>query len=351
MPYLVIEVPPPTNDCFVALPYSSQFDDLFNAIEEAAKGAGLDEAIRIDRKEDGVKIPEEVERRIRSAKVVVAVCSPEMPGGKSNPNVMYELGLAHALGKPTVILAESIGSVPADVRDQFVFEYGKIKNVHTELVKEVQKKIKLRLKAMVSALINPGFRHITVASRRQQVLLNPEFWKHLSDIFRRVRGLRGEMQRMIPEVLELLETAQGMLSSDSDEVRTAFDKQWTRFDNSYQNVTQASFREWVEGGDIALSLDFLSGCTGGAVASQIDDARSFYNSIKVDLREYMPAHNQLRRLLAGMLLVGLNDRDKLRDIWGQIGALRNSTNTIFHQTDAIIYNLVEASIKIGELAK
>jgi hypothetical protein len=40
-----------------------------------------------------------------------------------NGNVMYELGVAHGLGRPTVILAQSIGEVPFDLRSYRVQEY------------------------------------------------------------------------------------------------------------------------------------------------------------------------------------------------------------------------------------
>ncbi|HWS85796.1 MAG TPA: hypothetical protein VN282_02305 [Pyrinomonadaceae bacterium] len=346
MPYLVIEVPPPTNDCFVALPFTEHFDDLFEAIEEAAKSAGLDEAIRLDQKEEGVTITGEIERRIRSTRIVVAVCTPESYDGPPNPNVMYELGLAHALGKPTVILAASMGCVPVDVRDQFVFVYGGVPR--ERLVKEVQKRIEKRLASTTGSLVSAGFRHIAVAPRRHQMLLNPDFWRHFSDVFRRVRVLRGEMQRMIPDLAELLKAAQGMLASDSYEVRIDFDEKWRKFDNSYQTVTHATFKEWVEGEGIGLALDSLSGPTRGSTVSQIDDVRIFYNSTKDALREYMPAHSSLIELLAGERLIELNDHGRLTKIYGQITALRQATDKIFHQTDAIIYNLVEASIRIGE---
>jgi hypothetical protein len=33
-----------------------------------------------------------------------------------NPNVFYELGLAHAVGTPVILLAQSIDDVPFDLR-------------------------------------------------------------------------------------------------------------------------------------------------------------------------------------------------------------------------------------------
>ena len=40
-----------------------------------------------------------------------------------NPNVLYELGLAHAVGKPVVMVTQSIDDVPYDLRALRVIEY------------------------------------------------------------------------------------------------------------------------------------------------------------------------------------------------------------------------------------
>jgi len=42
-----------------------------------------------------------------------------------NPNVFYELGLAHAIGKPTILVAESMVDVPSDLRAHRVLLYDK----------------------------------------------------------------------------------------------------------------------------------------------------------------------------------------------------------------------------------
>jgi len=33
-----------------------------------------------------------------------------------NPNVFYELGLAHALAKPVILIAETLDDIPFDLR-------------------------------------------------------------------------------------------------------------------------------------------------------------------------------------------------------------------------------------------
>ena len=47
---------------------------------------------------------------INAARIIVADCTGR------NPNVMYEIGLAHAIGKYTILLAQSIRDVPFDLR-------------------------------------------------------------------------------------------------------------------------------------------------------------------------------------------------------------------------------------------
>ena len=42
-----------------------------------------------------------------------------------NPNVFYELGLAHALAKPAILVVESMGDVPFDLRALRVLQYDK----------------------------------------------------------------------------------------------------------------------------------------------------------------------------------------------------------------------------------
>lgn len=63
-------------------------------------------------------IVSDVRYLIQEAKVVIA----ELTG--RNPNVFYELGIAHALNKPVVQLTQNIDDVPFDIRHLRTLEYG-----------------------------------------------------------------------------------------------------------------------------------------------------------------------------------------------------------------------------------
>lgn len=96
--------------CFILMPFGSWFDRYFKEIYvPATKEAGF-EPLRADGLFNTGAVMEQIWTQIRKAKVLLA----DLTG--KNPNVFYELGLAHALRKPVVFVAGDIEDVPFDVR-------------------------------------------------------------------------------------------------------------------------------------------------------------------------------------------------------------------------------------------
>jgi hypothetical protein len=107
-----------TDTCFVMMPFAAPLGAHYGAIyEPAIKTAGL-KPVRAD---DDIfatgKIIDQVWTGIRSARVLVAELTSR------NPNVFYELGLAHALKKPVVLVSSNESDVPFDVRHIRVIYY------------------------------------------------------------------------------------------------------------------------------------------------------------------------------------------------------------------------------------
>lgn len=108
----------PTDSCFVMMPFATPLGSHYGLIYESAiKKAGL----RPVRADDDIfatgKIIDQVWAGIRSARVLVAELTSR------NPNVFYELGLAHALKKPVVLVSSNESDVPFDVRHIRVIYY------------------------------------------------------------------------------------------------------------------------------------------------------------------------------------------------------------------------------------
>jgi hypothetical protein len=107
-----------TDSCFVVMPFALPLGNHYSLIyEPAIKKAGL----RPVRADDEIfatgKIIDQVWAGINAASVLVAELTTR------NPNVFYELGLAHALRKPVVLISSNEEDVPFDVRHIRVIYY------------------------------------------------------------------------------------------------------------------------------------------------------------------------------------------------------------------------------------
>ncbi|MBO3276458.1 hypothetical protein [Pseudomonas schmalbachii] len=84
------------------------FDAVWGAIQRAATANGM-RSDRADNRWDHPAIIQDVVALIDQAAIVVCDCT-----GK-NPNVFYEMGIAHTLGKEVVIITQSAADIPFDI--------------------------------------------------------------------------------------------------------------------------------------------------------------------------------------------------------------------------------------------
>ncbi len=97
------------NLCFVLMPIKSQFDRLYrDKIKPTVEASGF-KCLRADDIFSPMPILEDIWIHICKSRVIIA----DVTG--RNPNVFYEMGIAHTLGKPIVILTQDKTDVPFDV--------------------------------------------------------------------------------------------------------------------------------------------------------------------------------------------------------------------------------------------
>ena len=116
---------------FVLMPFNEDFDDIYKlGIKEAAKEIGA-YAERVDEQIFNEGILERIFNQISKADVIVA----DMTG--RNPNVFYEVGYAHALGKIVLLLTQKADDIPFDLKHKQHIIYGnggsKIQSLRSEL--------------------------------------------------------------------------------------------------------------------------------------------------------------------------------------------------------------------------
>jgi hypothetical protein len=105
------------DSCFVMMRFGDWFDRYYREIYvPAIKEAGLD-PIRADELFSTGSVVEQIWEQVAKSKVLLADLTDK------NPNVFYELGLAHAARKPVVFTAAKIDDVPFDLRHLRVIVY------------------------------------------------------------------------------------------------------------------------------------------------------------------------------------------------------------------------------------
>jgi len=93
----------------ILMPFGTDWaDDVYKAFADTISMARL-KPWRADQEHKDDVIIQTIWQRINEARVVVADCT-----GK-NPNVFYELGIAHTIGKPVFICAQDRADIPFDV--------------------------------------------------------------------------------------------------------------------------------------------------------------------------------------------------------------------------------------------
>ncbi|MBL4279602.1 hypothetical protein H8F10_17050 [Vibrio fluvialis] len=116
--------------CFVIMPFSEPFETYYRRIIKPA----IDESDLYTARGDSLfrstHIMDDIWTSIVDSSIVIA----ELTG--KNPNVYYELGLAHALKKPAILISSNIDDVPFDLRPLRVLIYDKNDPNWGDLLKE-----------------------------------------------------------------------------------------------------------------------------------------------------------------------------------------------------------------------
>ena len=91
------------------MPFHPKFDAVYSTLQQAAKTAGL-ACLRADDIWKSPTVIQDVVSLIDRSNVVICDCTGR------NPNVFYEIGIAHALGREVILLTQTDEDVPFDLR-------------------------------------------------------------------------------------------------------------------------------------------------------------------------------------------------------------------------------------------
>lgn len=129
---ITVEERGPASDVFVIMPFSADFDDTYYfGIHQAIHELGLT-CTRVDEVMFTGSILDQIFHQLRSSRVIVAELT------KPSPNVYYELGIAHAMQRPVVLLTGDVGQVPFDLKVVNHLVYKNIRDLNIKLRERIK---------------------------------------------------------------------------------------------------------------------------------------------------------------------------------------------------------------------
>lgn len=105
--------------CFVIMPFGNIYDELYKEIIKECLEENYITAIRVDELYGSKPIMEDILRNIESCELLIADLSGR------NPNVFYELGIAHTRKNENnvIIISQEINDIPFDLRPYRIIHY------------------------------------------------------------------------------------------------------------------------------------------------------------------------------------------------------------------------------------
>lgn len=170
--------------CFAIMPFGGWFDDYYTTIYcPAIENAGL-KPCRADDLYRPSTIVHDIWSYTKRAKLILA----DLTG--KNANVFYELGLAHALAKPAILVVENMDDVPFDLRALRIIEYDKNAPNWGDVLKD---KIETSIREVMDSpaqSVLPAFLEVKESSKKTTVT---EREKELIEMRQDIDMLRREL--------------------------------------------------------------------------------------------------------------------------------------------------------------
>ena len=121
------------SDIFMIMPFRERFEAVYrDHIKPMIETMDL-RVIRGDDFFSENAIMDEIWAAIYYTKMVIAECT------ERNPNVYYELGIAHAIGKPSILITQTINDIPFDLRHLRIIVYEPTPDGLTQLIHQLEK--------------------------------------------------------------------------------------------------------------------------------------------------------------------------------------------------------------------
>lgn len=340
---IVVDVPKPELNCFIAFPFSlnapSAEYPLTEVINKAIQKEGLTPCW-VDWAAPGTNIIENVTREILGATMVIAVCSPEGSTGKANPNVMYELGRAEALGKPILMMTTDPSALPFDIRGTNAFTYSTEELADRKSRDALQARLEVamsRLKAKTMqepALILRDLKDIWVVRAANRIVLTQDFWDYAKAVFAFADGLGVEGHALTGELTRIFDMA--TRRCDVEPLFGEFMYTWNQYDRGHnmrivpylgpprQALVEKALKNLVTRGETFGAQEMLS------------ILQSDYDQLGTHVKEYEDAFRSTKESVNSLIRTS----EKPKDLLYQVSQLEQKLQNLTNSADNVVRNLI-----------
>lgn len=140
------------NVAFIMMSISSEnpgLEDSLNAIKRATSQHGI-EGIRVDEIEHSKKITDVILEKVKNSRFLVCDITTE------RPNVYYELGYAHGIGKEVILVAKEGATLHFDIKDYNVIFYKSYSELESRVSRRIGEAIGVQQKTPTDAIKQRG---------------------------------------------------------------------------------------------------------------------------------------------------------------------------------------------------
>ena len=362
--HIIVNVPggDDRNTIFVAMPFSKTFDLLYRSIERAALKAGLT-PVRTDINPGNIDFVQDMKTRIRKALIVLAACIPEVKGGSPNPNVMYELGYAHSIGKSTIIITDDYDNLPSDIRnykaskDEKYTKYTKGDESNPAFLGELTAQIwKAKDKIKEDGLTSKDFDDINGAHSGLLMFMTPKLEKYFVTIITFVYSvynifttLHNIYIKQLFKIAYKISTGKNSTQEKQIDLIISYQEIWNEYLKNYNFRSNAAVLKGLSNSKDKFDEAFIILYEGSDLQTQklLNTIKEYNKTMIQKISTFENAHNKLKAMLEnGLFPAQLRNKQALFSYTWQ---LEQDAGSLISIANSILWNFNQDFLRENEI--
>jgi hypothetical protein len=275
---------------------------------------------------------------------VLALCTPDSRTNTPNLNVLYEVGLAHSIGKPTLLIVDSPKSLPSDIGGQHSVVYGTFR--HDSFVKQVEVAILQVLQRTKSGIVDPA------AAEGISLICSNAFplWRDVATILDAAKRAHNRYQATQTGHLQHLASELTLLAyysiHDPAEIarrKHIWGRAWKQYSdfNEYQiTMTHAELARLLSDAESAIAR--LRDHVHQRLHCVVDHCQSFFKQLCANFGVVPALHDEANRVAVDALNEPNSgaDHNWATHLLPKVDTLNETVSRIITSADGLLLNLV-----------